>query len=115
RGLVACVIIVVAAAIARAARDITTAALSGLSCSRTVGTAVWAFIIGIGVVAALGQAGIATAVTGPLLVAVLAALVGILVVGVGGGLVTPMRERWERWLQTAEHETRNIHRGGNEK
>ena len=30
-----------------------------------------------------------------------------MIVGVGGGMIGPMRERWERWLTTAERETMN--------
>ncbi|WP_181789343.1 mechanosensitive ion channel family protein, partial [Streptomyces phytophilus] len=93
--LVGVVIMMVAMAVATAVRDIVGNALSGTSYGRTMATIAWAFIIGVGAVAALGQARIATAITGPLLIAVLAAAAGILIVGVGGGLVVPMRARWE--------------------
>ncbi|MGW6455323.1 membrane protein [Streptomyces sp. NPDC055078] len=105
RAIVALVIVVVAMAIARAVRDIVQNALSGTSYGRVLATAVWAFIVALGVIAALGQAGIATAITGPLLTAVLATVAGVLIVGVGGGLITPMRARWERWLAVAEAES----------
>ncbi|MET9372915.1 hypothetical protein ABZX98_01990 [Streptomyces sp. NPDC002992] len=105
RAIVACVIVVVAMAIARAVRDILTGALGQMSYGKVVATAAWAFIVGLGVIAALSQAGIATSVTGPVLTAVLATIAGILIVGVGGGLITPMRGRWERWLSAAESET----------
>ncbi|MFJ6618650.1 hypothetical protein ACIQOW_13875 [Kitasatospora sp. NPDC091335] len=108
RGIVAIVIVVVAMAIANGVRDIVGNSLSGASYGRTVATLVWAFIVGLGVIAALGQAGIATTITGPVLIAVLAAVVGVLVVGVGGGLITPMRQRWERWLDGAERETARL-------
>jgi hypothetical protein len=42
------------------------------------------------------------------LIAVLATIGGILVVGVGGGLIRPMQDRWARYLDTAEQESRNI-------
>lgn len=58
----------------------------------------------LGVIAALSQIGIAIAVTLPVLIAVLATVGGILIVGVGGGLVGPMRHRWERILDRAERE-----------
>ncbi|MET9420634.1 hypothetical protein ABZY06_07845 [Streptomyces sp. NPDC006540] len=105
KAIVACVIVVVAMAIARAVRDIVQGALSGTSYGRTLGTIAWAFIVALGVIAALSQAQIATSVTGPVLWAALAAMAGILIVGVGGGLIGPMRERWERWLATAEAES----------
>lgn len=107
RGLVALVIVVVAAAIARVVRDLVGGALSSLSYGNVLATLASVFVLGIGLIAALGQAGIATAITSPILVAVLAAIVGVLVVGVGGGLVQPMRQRWERMLDTAEHEVRS--------
>ncbi len=107
KALVAVVIVMVAMAVATAVRDIVGNALSSTSYGRTVATIAWAFIIGLGAVAALGQAQIATAITGPLLIAVLAAGAGIVIVGVGGGLVMPMRERWERWLTAAERESAN--------
>ncbi|MFJ8664492.1 hypothetical protein [Streptomyces sp. NPDC093600] len=105
RAIVAVVIVVVAMAIARAVRDIVTGALGQMPYGRVVATAAWTFIVGLGVIAALSQAGIATAVTGPVLTAVLATMAGIMIVGVGGGLITPMRQRWERWLSAAETET----------
>jgi len=105
RAIVACVIVVVAMAIARAVRDIVMGALGQMSYGKTVATAAWAFIVALGVIAALGQAGIATAITGPVLMAVLGTVAGVVIVGVGGGLITPMRSRWERWLSSAEAES----------
>jgi hypothetical protein len=105
KAIVACVIVVVALAIARAVRDIAQGALGETSYGKTLSTAAWAFIVALGVIAALSQAEIATSVTGPVLTAALAAIAGILIVGVGGGLINPMRHRWERWLSAAEQET----------
>ncbi|MFF1354933.1 hypothetical protein [Streptomyces sp. NPDC058297] len=111
RAIVAIALVVIAMAIANIVRDIVTNALSSVSYGKTIGTIVWACIVALGVIAALGQAGIATAITQPLLIAALAAGVGIVVVGVGGGLIGPMRQRWERMLNTAEQETAKA-RGG---
>jgi hypothetical protein len=108
RGLVALAIVVVAAFIARVVRDLVGAALSSLSYGRTLATIASVFVLGIGIIAALGQAGIATTITGPILVAVLAAIVGVVVVGVGGGLIMPMRQRWERVLDGAERDARGV-------
>ncbi|GGZ52710.1 hypothetical protein GCM10010387_53550 [Streptomyces inusitatus] len=105
RAIVALVIVVVAMAIARAVRDIILGALGGVSYGKVLATVAWAFIVGLGVIAALGQAGIATAITGPLLTAVLATAAGVVIVGAGGGLIGPMRSRWERWLSRAEEES----------
>lgn len=108
RAFVAIVIVVVAAAIASAVKDIISGALGGLSYGRLLATIASAFILGLGIIAALHQIGVATAVTTPVLIAVLATVGGILVVGVGGGLVRPMQSRWESWLSRAEQETRTI-------
>ncbi|GAA1332322.1 mechanosensitive ion channel family protein [Saccharothrix algeriensis] len=104
RAIVAIVIIVVAAAIARAVRDLASRALGSLSYGRTIANVASWFIIGLGVIAALNQIGVATAVTLPILITILATVGGIAVVGVGGGLVKPMQQRWEGWLTRAENE-----------
>lgn len=101
---VAILIVVIAAAIAAAVKDVVVAAIGGLSYGRTVANIASIAIIALGVIAALNQIGVATTVTTPVLVTVLATVGGILVVGVGGGLIGPMRERCERWLSWAEHE-----------
>ncbi|MBM0275954.1 mechanosensitive ion channel family protein [Micromonospora tarensis] len=108
RAFVAIVIIVVAAAIASAVKDIISGALGGLSYGPVLATIASVFILGLGVIAALNQIGVATAVTTPVLIAVLATVGGILVVGVGGGLIRPMQSRWEGWLTRAEQESRLI-------
>lgn len=108
RAFVAIVIVVVAAAIARAVKDIISSALGGLSYGRVLANIASVFILGLGVIAALNQIGVATTVTTPVLIAVLATVGGILVVGVGGGLVRPMQSRWENWLARAEEESRTI-------
>lgn len=105
RALVAVVLVVVAMAIANAVRGIVGGALASVSYGRTLATAVWACVVGLGVIAALGQAGIAQDITRPVLYAALGTGAGILVVGVGGGLIGPMRQRWERMLTTVERET----------
>ncbi|EHR60942.1 mechanosensitive ion channel family protein [Saccharomonospora cyanea] len=107
RAIVAIVIVVVAAAIASAVKDIMSSALGGLSYGRTLATAAQVVIIGLGVIAALNQIGIATTVTTPVLIAVLATVGAILAIGVGGGLMRPMQQRWERWLGRAEEEMPN--------
>ncbi|TKG70476.1 mechanosensitive ion channel family protein [Prauserella endophytica] len=107
RAIVAIVIVVVAAAIANAVRDLVGSALGGLNYGNFVARLTQVFIIALGVIAALNQIGVATAVTTPVLVAVLATVGGILVVGLGGGMVRPMQQRWERWLNRAEEEMPN--------
>jgi hypothetical protein len=104
RAFVAILILVVAAAIARAVKDVVGSALGGLSYGRFLAGAASVMILGLGGIAALNQIGVATTVTTPVLIAVLATIGGVLVVGVGGGLVRPMQDRWERWLSRAEAE-----------
>jgi hypothetical protein len=111
RAFVAIIIVVVASAIAGAVRDIISGALGGLTYGRVLANVASWFIIAIGVIAALNQIGVATTVTTPILVAVLATIAGILIVGVGGGLVRPMQNRLDRWLDriTAESATIGEH------
>lgn len=106
--LVAVIIVVVAAAIAAAVRDIVANALSGLSYGRLLANIASIAILGLGVIAALNQVGIALTVTLPVLIAILGTIGGILVVGVGGGLIKPMQHRWEDYLTRAENEGRTM-------
>lgn len=104
KAVVAIVIVVVAGAVARAVRDLVTGALGGLSYGNLMGTLASVFIWGLGIIAALNQIGVATTVTMPVLITVLATIAGIAIVGVGGGLIRPMQQRWEGWLGRAERE-----------
>jgi hypothetical protein len=106
--IVAIVIVVVVAAIAAAVRELITNTLGGLSYGEVLANIASVFILGLGVIAALNQVGVATTVTTPILIAVLATVGGILVVGVGGGLIDPMRDRWRQWLVTADSESATI-------
>lgn len=106
--VVAIVIVVLAAAIATAVRELIANTIGGLSYGKILANIAAAFILGLGIIAALNQVGIATSVTLPVLITVLATIGGILVVGVGGGLIKPMQARWESYLGTMESETQNI-------
>jgi hypothetical protein len=108
RAFVAVIIVVIASAIAGAVRDIIAGAIGGLSYGRLLANVASWFIIAIGIIAALNQIGVATTVTTPILIAVLATIAGILIVGVGGGLVRPMQHRMERWLDRASAESAAI-------
>lgn len=110
KAVVAIIIIVVAAAIAAAVRELISNTLGGLSYGKTLATIAGVFILGLGIIAALNQVGIATTVTTPILIAVLATVGGVLVVGVGGGLVKPMQNRWESYLTSAENEAPKLRR-----
>ncbi|MBF8188601.1 hypothetical protein ITP53_23305 [Nonomuraea sp. K274] len=104
KAIVAIVIIVVAGAVAKAVSDIVGGMLGGLSYGRWLATAVSVFIWALGIIAALNQIGVATTVTTPVLIAVLATIGAIAAIGFGGGLVRPMQQRWERWLGRIEQE-----------
>ncbi|MFD4637902.1 hypothetical protein ACFWN2_11340 [Lentzea sp. NPDC058436] len=104
KAAVAIIIVVVAGAVASAVKDFIGGALGGLSYGRVLANIASVFIWALGIIAALNQIGVATTVTTPVLIAVLATVGGILVVGVGGGLIRPMQQRWEGWLGRAEQE-----------
>ena len=105
---VAILILVVAFAVANAVFGLVSGTLSETNYGRTLARISQVAIIFIGAVAATSQAGIADSVTGPLLWTVLASVAGVIIVGVGGGLIAPMRQRWERMLNTAETETAKV-------
>ncbi|TCC54947.1 hypothetical protein E0H73_37755 [Kribbella pittospori] len=107
RAVVAIVIVVIAAAIANVLRDLVGSALSALSYGQLVAKVIQIFVIALGVIAALNQIGVATTVTTPVLIAVLATVGGVVVVGMGGGMIRPMQRRWERWLSRAEDDFPN--------
>jgi hypothetical protein len=102
---IAIIIVIIAAAIARVVRDLLGGVLGGLSYGDLLARIASWFIIALGVIAALNQIGVATTVTTPVLIAILATVGGVIVVGAGGGLIEPMRGRWEGWLDRASEET----------
>jgi len=107
---IALVIIVVVAAVASAVKSLIADSIGGLSYGQTVANAAGVLILALGIIAALNQVGVATTVTTPILIAFLAAVAGIVIVGVGGGLVRPMQSRWEGWLQAADRERHQLRR-----
>lgn len=108
----AILIIIVASAIAHAVRELVTAAIGGLPYGRVLATAASVFIIGLGIIAAVNQIEIATTVTEPVLITVLATIGAILAIGVGGGMIRPMQERWERILTRAERDAASARTAG---
>src|SRR5262249_55312340 len=103
--VVAVVIVVITAALAGWGRGTTHNAPGGVGYAAAVATGAQVLILALGLIAALNQVGVANSVTLPVLVAALATVSGIAIVGVGGGLVKPMQHRWERMLSRAETET----------
>jgi hypothetical protein len=102
--LVAIVIVVVAAAIAGAARELVRTSLGGLSYGTTLANVASIGIVTVGVFAALSELEIAPMIVNGLFYAVLAVLVGSAVVAIGGGGIVPMRQRWERALTRYDEE-----------
>jgi hypothetical protein len=104
KAFVAIVIVVVASAIAAAAKDLISNTLGGLSYGKLLGNLAAGAILFFGVIAALQQIEVATLLTDRLVTAVLFALAGIAIVAVGGGGIQPMRMQWERALGRAQEE-----------
>ena len=90
RLFVALILVLVAAAIARGAEGLVATALGGRSRGPLWASITSVLILGLGVVAALNEIGVATEISTPVLIAVLATIGGVIVVGVGGGLIRPM-------------------------
>ena len=108
KAFVALVLVVVAASIGRAGYEIVDGALGRLPYGPILARTSQVIISALGAVAALNQIGVATTVTEPVLITVLATVGGILVVGLGGGLIQPMRHRWERLLTRAQADSARL-------
>jgi hypothetical protein len=108
RVFVAIVIVVITAFVATGVREIVQASLSGLEYGRIPGTAAMVLIWVVGLAAALNQVQVAPEVVNGLLYAMLALVVGVGIVAVGGGGIMPMRERWERALGRMEREAPRV-------
>jgi len=101
---VAIIIIVIASAIAAGAKGLIQNSLGGLSYGKIIANAVSVLILALGVIAALNQLQIATNVVNAVLYASLAAIVGVVIVAVGGGGIKPMTSRWEQTLAKYDEE-----------
>ena len=110
RVFVAIVIIVIAAAIAAGVKTLLQSTLGGLSYGATLANLASIVIIAFGVIAALDQLQIAQNVVNAVLYATLAAVVGVIVVAVGGGGVRPMQARWETTLARYDAEKGDVRR-----
>lgn len=106
--IVAIVLVVIGAVIAGAAKSFISNTLGGLSYGSILANAAAVLILFGFVKAALDQVGIATVVTSALLYTVFAAVAGVVIVGVGGGLIKPMQGRWENMLNKADSEKDKI-------
>jgi uncharacterized membrane protein YccC len=106
--IAAIVIVVIAAAIAKAAKDVITATLGGLSYGNLLGSIASGAIVVVGVFAALDTLGIAQNIVNGLFYAILAIVAGSAIIAIGGGGVQPMRRRWEHTLQRYDEEKEQV-------
>ena len=102
--IAAIIIIVVAAAVAAAVRELAGAALANLSWGRVLANVAGGAILTVGFFAAVSQLQIAPAIVNAVFYAILAIIVGSLVIAIGGGGIQPMRERWQRVLERLDAE-----------
>jgi Conserved TM helix len=99
---VAILIIVIAAAVARAVTDLLQSLLGAVQGGQLLAKGAGIAILVFGVFAALDQLKIAPRIVTGLWYAVLAALVGSVIVAVGGGGIRTMQRYWERAAGRAE-------------
>lgn len=102
--IAAILIIVIASAIGAAAREMIDASLGGLSYGKALANGVGVAILVVGIFMALNQLEIAPEIVTGLFYAVLAIVVGVTVIAVGGGGIGPMRSRWEKSLAKYDEE-----------
>ena len=107
---VAVLIVVITAAVAAGAKAVIESVLGGLSYGRMMAVIAAAAIWFIGVSAALNQIEVAPEIVNGLFYGVLALVVGIGIVAIGGGGVQPMRERWQRALARVDQEAPRLKR-----
>jgi len=100
--LVAIVIIVVAAAIAKAATDLLSNLLSSVSGGQVMAKGAGIAVLVFGAFAALDQLQIAPRIVTGLWYAILAAVVGSVIVAVGGGGIRTMQRYWDQTASRAE-------------
>jgi Conserved TM helix len=99
---VAILIIVIAAAVARAVTDLLSNLLSAMQGGQLIGRGAGIAILLFAAFAALDQLQIAPRIVTGLWYAVLAALVGSVIVAVGGGGIRTMQRYWEQTATRAE-------------
>jgi hypothetical protein len=102
--LVAILILVIAAAIARAVTDLLSSLLGTVQGGQLLAKGAGIAILVFGIFAALDQLKIAPRIVTGLWYAVLAALVGSVIVAVGGGGIRTMQRYWERAAGRAEEQ-----------
>lgn len=108
--IVAVILVVLGGVVAGAVKKLIEGTLGGLSYAKVLGDVVGVLVLLGFLKAALDEVGVATDVTGPVLIALLATVAGILIVGVGGAMIGPMQSRVENLLSKAEAEAGNVRR-----
>lgn len=92
------IIVVVGAAIAAAVAELISAATGSLSYGKALASAASIAILVVAGFAALDQLNIAPAIVTGMFYAILATVVGVVVVALGGAGIQPLREYWQRAL-----------------
>jgi hypothetical protein len=108
RIFVALAIFVVAAYVGQMVKDVVVSALGNLSYGRMLASVAGMSVVVIGVFAALDHLGVARNIVVGLFYAMLAIVVGVSIVAIGGGGIEPMRRRWERALSIADAEAPRV-------
>jgi hypothetical protein len=107
---VAIVILVIASAMAKVATELLGAMLGSVSGGAWIAGAAGAAILIFGIFAALSQMQIAPAIVNGLYYAILVAIVGSVIVAVGGGGIKTMQQYWERASASVETKGREMQR-----
>lgn len=97
-------IVIVGAAIAAAVGDLVSAATGSLSYGKWLAGAASTAILVLTAFAALDQLNIAPAIVNGLFFAILAIIVGVTVVALGGAGIMPLRDYWNRFLSRIDRE-----------
>jgi Conserved TM helix len=105
---IAVLIVVITAAVATGAKTVIESVLGGLSYGQVLATMAAVAIWVVGLAAALNQVNIAPEIVNGLFYAMLALVVGVGIVAIGGGGIQPMRERWQRALTRLDQEAPRI-------
>ena len=98
------VIVVLSASIAAAVKELVKATIGGLSYGKALADVAGGAVLLVGAFAALNQLGIAPEIVNVLFYAILAIVVGVSVVAIGGAGIVPLRARWEAALGAIERE-----------
>jgi hypothetical protein len=108
--LVAVIILVIAAAVAKVVTDILSATLGSVQGGTWIARGAGMAILIVGIFAALNQLQIAPEIVNGLFYAILIAIVGSTIVAVGGGGIRTMQRYWERTSASLERTGSDVRR-----